>query len=153
MRQSVFFSVVLSLFLLSCGGPKVAIQYQGTSPIPYDNPNEESNESQSDSDTYNPDPYVMVFSIPNLKGGNSGLRKRIHYPEEAIQNEVQGIVTVQFRIHENGDTSGFVVLEGIGHGCDEAVIDAIKESTFTLDNSENEPFASFLWMVRTEFIL
>jgi TonB family protein len=55
------------------------------------------------------------------------LEKSVHYPEEAIKNEIEGRVTIQFTIQPNGSLSDFNVLRGIGGGCDEELIRLIKE--------------------------
>jgi len=120
---TVFISV-LALFI-SCG-PNVIIQYQGSSAVPRPPSDAELAESHSEADSSQPATFATVLSIPSLEGGDRALRKRIIYPEEAIQNNIEGTVTVLFTIDEEGNTSNFTVLEGIGHGCDEAVIDAIR---------------------------
>lgn len=97
--------------------------------------------------------YVMVSTLPELKGGNRALRKTIDYPEEAIQNSVEGIVSLQFRIDGEGNTSNFVVTEGIGYGCDDAVIRAICESEFTPGGGPGGSTVNFLWEVTAEFRL
>ena len=59
---------------------------------------------------------------------------------------------MQFRIDGESDTSNFVVTEGIGYGCDEALIRAIRESEFTLGRDQGAT-GNFLWTVTAEFKL
>jgi len=94
--------------------------------------------------------FVTVLSIPTLEGGNRALRKRIEYPEKAIQNNIEGTVSIQFLIDENGNTSSFTIVAGIGYGCEKAVIEAIQESRFMQGRKTT---AQHLWMVTTEFKL
>lgn len=54
------------------------------------------------------------------------LEKNIKYPEQALQNEIEGKVTVQFTVEPSGKLTDFKVLKGIGYGCDEEVIRLIK---------------------------
>ncbi|MFZ6009537.1 MAG: TonB family protein [Bacteroidota bacterium] len=55
------------------------------------------------------------------------LEEKMQYPEKAVENKVEGKVTVQFTVESNGTLSDFKVLKGIGFGCDEEVIRLIKE--------------------------
>lgn len=55
------------------------------------------------------------------------LEKNIKYPEEALQNEIEGKVTIQFTVEPSGKLTDFKVLKGIGYGCDEEVIRLIKK--------------------------
>lgn len=96
---------------------------------------------------------VTVLSIPSLEGGNRALQKRINYPEQAIQNGIEGTVSMQFNIDEEGNTSDFTTIEGIGYGCEEAVIQAIKESQFKAGRIDNQSNGRFTWLVTTEFKL
>ena len=54
------------------------------------------------------------------------LEKNIKYPELALQNEIEGKVTIQFTVEPSGKLTDFKVLKGIGYGCDEEVIRLIK---------------------------
>jgi protein TonB len=95
----------------------------------------------------------MVASLPELNGGNRALRKKITYPDQAIQNSVEGVVRVQFTIDGQGDPTDIVVTEGIGVGCDDAVIRAIRESKFTPGRGQGGRTGNFLWEVRAVFKL
>lgn len=55
------------------------------------------------------------------------LENNMRYPETAIQNKVEGKVTIQFTIEPSGTLSDFRVAKGIGFGCDEEVVRLIKE--------------------------
>jgi protein TonB len=100
-----------------------------------------------------PATFVMVTSLPELKGGNRALRKKITYPDQAIQNKIEGVVRVQFKIDGQGDTTDFVVTEGIGYGCDDAVIRAIRDSDFTPGRGPGGSAVNFFWEVTAEFRL
>jgi TonB family protein len=52
----------------------------------------------------------------------SGLR----YPAKAREDNIQGKVIIAFIIDENGKVSNFSVKKGIGGGCDEEALKAIK---------------------------
>lgn len=73
-------------------------------------------------------PSVMELATP--EGGRKVfkqyLEKNLKYPQEAIKNQVEGKVTVQFTIGMSGQLTDFRVIRGIGYGCDEEVIRLIK---------------------------
>lgn len=56
------------------------------------------------------------------------LGKNIRYPQEARSNNVEGKVFVEFIVNENGALSDFNILKGIGSGCDEEAIRALRLS-------------------------
>ena len=92
--------------------------------------NSEASGSVTSTEPEQPPPFVMVSWLPELEGGNLALRKKITNSEEAIQNNIEGIVRVQFKIDGHGENTDFTVTEGIGYGCDETVIRAILDSDF-----------------------
>jgi TonB family protein len=50
----------------------------------------------------------------------------IRYPAEARENNIQGRVIIGFVVEKDGSVSNFEVVERIGYGCDEEVIEVIK---------------------------
>jgi len=142
--------IFLAIITVSCSGPRVIVEFQGSSPYPRANTTSiESNSSNTSIDSSN-DNYVVISAFPELRGGNRALQKKIKYPNEAIENQVKGTVSVQFFVEENGETSGFKIIEGIGYGCDEAVISALEEINFDM-NGQND--ARFLWLATVNFEL
>lgn len=63
---------------------------------------------------------------PEEKGFKNYIRSKITYPEKAVTNNIEGDVEIGFDIEKDGSLSHFKVLRGIGYGCDEEVINAIK---------------------------
>jgi TonB family protein len=55
------------------------------------------------------------------------LEKNIRYPEQAKTNKTEGRVTVEFTVEPNGTLTNFIIIHGIGSGCDEESIRLIKE--------------------------
>ena len=55
------------------------------------------------------------------------LAKEIKYPKNALENGVQGKVTLSFVINKNGEVSDVEVLGKVGFGCDEEAMRVIKE--------------------------
>lgn len=56
------------------------------------------------------------------------IKDHIIYPEKAIINNIEGEVKIAFIVNEEGIPENFKVLRGIGYGCEEQVINAIKKS-------------------------
>lgn len=50
----------------------------------------------------------------------------VTYPTLALENSREGRVVIKFTVDENGRPKDFVAMQGIGLGCEEAVIQAIQ---------------------------
>lgn len=55
------------------------------------------------------------------------LEKSLKYPEHALKNGVEGRVTIEFTVGTDGHLAGFLVLKGLGYGCDDEAIRLVKE--------------------------
>jgi TonB family protein len=75
--------------------------------------------------------YTEVDQQPQYPGGAGELirflRKKQHYPAEARKKGIQGKVVVQFVISDEGMPGEFKVIESLGYGCDEAVLQTCKD--------------------------
>lgn len=58
------------------------------------------------------------------------LQENIEYPNRARRQGIEGKVYVQFILNEMGRAEDLKILRGIGAGCDEAVVEALKELRF-----------------------
>ncbi len=74
--------------------------------------------------------YLIVDQMPELIGGLSSIQSRITYPEEAKRAGIEGRVFVQFTVDEEGDVIDAEVVQGIGYGCDEAALNAVRQAKF-----------------------
>lgn len=79
----------------------------------------------------NEDYFVVVEEMPQLIGGLSGLQSKVLYPETAKKAGIEGRVTVQFIVNENGDVENPKILRGIGGGADEEALRVVSEIKFT----------------------
>jgi periplasmic protein TonB len=86
---------------------------------------------KADADEEEPDVFIVVERMPELIGGLAQLQSKIVYPEIARLAGIEGRVMVQFIIDEQGRVNNPVVVRGIGGGCDEAAIEAVKNARFT----------------------
>jgi protein TonB len=69
--------------------------------------------------------------MPELIGGIKGLQSKIVYPEIARRVGVEGKVIVQAIVDETGKVVSVNTIKGIGSGCDEVAMDAVRNSKFT----------------------
>jgi len=82
---------------------------------------------------------VAAEEQPQLVGGLKGIQSKITYPEVARKNGIEGKVIVQAVVDENGKVISVKTLKGIGGGCDEIAMDAVKESRFLPGKQGGKP--------------
>lgn len=83
--------------------------------------------NQTEIDT----PFVAVEIMPEPIGGIKGIQEKIWYPKEAIKNKVEGTVYILAFVDEFGNVTKAEILKGIGGGCDEIALMAVKLTQFT----------------------
>ena len=71
--------------------------------------------------------FIDIDEQPELIGGIIKLQSKVKYPQSARRARIQGRVIVQFTVDKEGYPRDFMVLRGIGGGCDEEVIRVITE--------------------------
>jgi protein TonB len=76
------------------------------------------------------DYLAFAEEMPSPIGGMPAIIKLISYPTVAKNANIEGKVYVLAYINEKGSVDDVKVLKGIGGGCDEAAIDAVKKSKF-----------------------
>ena len=81
---------------------------------------------------YEEPPFVDFAEVmPELIGGLAALQASIVYPDFARRSGIAGKVLLQFVVNTDGSVSDAVVLRGIGGGCDEAALEALRSARFT----------------------
>ncbi len=74
--------------------------------------------------------FVVVEEQAEFPGGLDSMYAYIHknlkYPELAKEKGIEGRVFVSFIIEKDGSISNVKILRGIGGGCDEAVVEMVK---------------------------
>ena len=74
--------------------------------------------------------YTYVEQMPGFVGGTSALRQAIaelmHYPSQALSNQVRGPVYVNFVVKPDGSLSDVHVQTGQGFGCDEEAVRVVQ---------------------------
>ncbi len=84
-------------------------------------------------------PYIVAETMPSLIGGLSGLQSNLVYPQEAIDQGIEGRVTVQFIVNKKGNVLEPRIIRGIGGGADEAAIEAVTMSKFSPGMQNGKP--------------
>ena len=74
--------------------------------------------------------YVAVDMMPEPSGGIESIQRKIIYPPEARRDRVEGKVIIKVFIDEAGSVRRAEIVKGIGRGCDEAAIAAVRNSRF-----------------------
>lgn len=77
-----------------------------------------------------PDVFIVVEQMPEPIGGMKAIYDAIVYPEIAKKAGIEGRVVLQFTVDEQGNVTEPRVIRGIGGGCDEAALNAIKDLKF-----------------------
>ena len=83
-------------------------------------------QEEEEEETY----FEVVEDPPTIIGGLNEVKKHLVYPDLAIRAGVEGTVVVLAYVSKKGFVTGTAVLRGIGGGCDEAAMDAVKKVKF-----------------------
>ncbi|MEW6653430.1 MAG: energy transducer TonB [Bacteroidota bacterium] len=74
---------------------------------------------------------IGIEKAPAPVGGNDAIAKNINYPQTALRSKTEGKVYCLALINQNGDVDDVRIVKGIGGGCDEEAVRAIKKTKFT----------------------
>jgi protein TonB len=95
----------------------------------------------SADDEFEDEIFIVVENPPVLIGGIQGVQQSIVYPELALKVGIEGRVVVQFIVDRDGKVVNPVVMRGIGGGCDEEAIRAVKLAKFQPGMQRGRPVA------------
>lgn len=86
-----------------------------------------------------------------LRAYDKYLKNSLRYPQQALENNVKGRVTVSFTVFTDGRVAEFNVLKSLGFGCDEEVIRLVKDGPkWSPTTQDGEPVESEV-RVRVKF--
>ncbi len=85
------------------------------------------------------DYFEVVEDPPTIIGGLDAVKKHLVYPDLAVRAGVEGTVTVLAYVNKEGVVTQTNVLRGIGGGCDEAAMDAVKKVRFKPGMQRGKP--------------
>ncbi len=83
--------------------------------------------------------FVAVEEMPEPIGGIQAIQKEIVYPEFAKKAGVEGKVFVTAFVDETGTVTKVKLVKGIGAGCDEEAINAVKQTKFKPGRQRGKP--------------
>lgn len=83
--------------------------------------------------------FVEVDELPEPIGGIAAIQSEIVYPDVAKRAGIEGTVFVETYIDEAGMVTKTIVVRGIGGGCDEAAVEAIRQIMFKPGRQEGKP--------------
>ena len=75
---------------------------------------------------------IVAYSQPYLLEGKESyityIKQHLNYPTQAIEHNIEGDVEIAFTIGKDGSLNNYKTIKGIGYGCEEAVIDALRQA-------------------------
>ncbi len=83
--------------------------------------------------------FEVVEDPPTIIGGLDAVKKNLVYPDLAIRAGVEGTVIVLAYVNKDGVVTGTQVIRGIGGGCDEAAMEAVKKVRFNPGQQRGKP--------------
>jgi protein TonB len=83
--------------------------------------------------------FVAVEEMPEPIGGMAAIHANVVYPEIARRAGVQGRVYVLAYINDKGEVTRTEVQRGIGAGCDEAAMNAVRKARFIPGRQRGKP--------------
>jgi TonB family protein len=70
--------------------------------------------------------FKVLEAMPEFPGGIETLGwflgQLMHYPDEAVKNNISGTVLIKFTVDNEGAVKNISVVKGIGYGCDEEAV-------------------------------
>lgn len=83
--------------------------------------------------------FAAVEQMPEPIGGIGAIQKKIVYPELAKRAGVQGRVFIKAYVDERGNVTKVELVKGIGAGCDEEALKAVKATKFKPGKQRMKP--------------
>ena len=83
---------------------------------------------------------LNFVNTPIYFGGSSAMKKflskNLRYPKEAIENKIEGTVSLKYDIDYKGKVINTHILAGIGHGCDQEASRIVKMLKFDIKRAK-----------------
>lgn len=92
-------------------------------------------------------PTVLVAAGPRE------LAREIEYPEEAIRNQVEGMVYIQVLLRQDKLVKGITLKDGVTYGIDREVMRAVQSYDFTKDPNFSQTKNDTTFTILVQFIL
>ncbi|MFH1196255.1 MAG: energy transducer TonB [bacterium] len=82
---------------------------------------------------------AFAESMPEPVGGIKAIHAKLKYPKVAQEAKLQGKVFVLVFVNANGGVDDVKVVKGLGGGCDEEVVEAVKSTKFVPGKNKGQP--------------
>jgi TonB family protein len=96
--------------------------------------------------------YTAVDQEPRVKGGLSALHQTVQYPETAERRGIEGRVYIRAVVAPNGSVRDAEIIRGIGGGCDQEALRAVRTAELVPATVHGEPVPAYA-TVRIQFAL
>lgn len=83
--------------------------------------------------------FRVVEDMPEIKGGQEALQGCVEYPDRARRAGIEGTVSVEFVVTENGNVEEAEVVRSLGGGLDEEAIRCVEAMDFEPGQQRGEP--------------
>jgi protein TonB len=98
-------------------------------------------------------PIRYVEQMPQFDELNQYLSTHLRYPEAAKENNIQGRVSVEFVVNEDGSISNARVLRGIGGGCDQEALRVVNAMPKWKPGKQNGKAVKVYFVLPIVFVL
>jgi protein TonB len=101
--------------------------------------------------------YVYVEKMPEFPGGNAAfihyLSVNLNYPATAVENQIQGKVTVEFVVRKDGSITDAKVIGSLGSSFDEEALRVVKAMPNWIPGTHNGKAVSVYYKAPVKFTL
>lgn len=88
-----------------------------------------------------------------LKAMRELIRKELKYPQEALDNKVEGTVYLRYNIDHKGKVTSSKILSSLGHGCDEEAQRIVAKFKFEVPKGPRKMKVKFHKTIKIHFKL
>jgi TonB family protein len=111
----------------------------------------------SEDDDLVKEPVTPTLLLAEPTGGRRSFKKyletNLQYPRQALENKIEGRVTIQFTVKTDGGLDDFRVIKGLGYGCENEVIRLVKSGPKWSPSLKGEKAIESRMRVRMKFNL
>lgn len=125
-KYGLLLILIMAGLLSSCESRNVT----GSKPFPTDLTKQDSILIARELSALDED-FLINGEFPQPVGGINAIAKKIIYPQEAINDKIEGRVLLLVDIDETGGVDKIKVVRGVAGGCTLAAIHAVQETRFT----------------------
>lgn len=135
--------------------PSPKVVYQQTEDINLELSHDEINDI--DEEISEDGLFLIVEQMPEFPGGTEDLKryliKNIHYPEDALNNGIQGVVYVRFVINREGIVQDVNVVRGLQPSCDAEAIRIVQSMPRWKPGMQRGRGVSVSYVIPVRFVL